>query len=106
MEPALNPFSPGSGLQPPFLAGRESEIEAFDLLVVRTELSRSARSMVLTGLRGVGKTVLLNRLRGIAENHDWLTIRLEGRPGKSGAHEFRKDFARELQIASRRFAGL
>lgn len=106
MEPALNPFSPGSGIQPPFLAGREREIDAFDLVVARTELSRPARSMVLTGLRGVGKTVLLNRLRGIAENHDWLTIRLEGRTGRSGDREFRRDFARELQIASRRFASL
>ncbi|EMY35312.1 hypothetical protein D477_005066 [Arthrobacter crystallopoietes BAB-32] len=88
------------------MAGREREIEAFDLVVARTELSRPARSMVLTGLRGVGKTVLLNRLRGIAENHDWLTIRLEGRTGKSGDREFRRDFARELQIASRRFASL
>lgn len=103
MEPALNPYSPGSGLQPPFLAGREAEINAFDLLVARTELSRHARSMILTGLRGVGKTVLLNRLRGIAESHNWLTIRLEGQPGQTGNEDFRRTFARELQIASRQF---
>ncbi|WP_139007332.1 ATP-binding protein [Arthrobacter crystallopoietes] len=95
----------GSGLQPGFLAGRQAEIDAFDLLLVRTERSFSNRGMVLSGLRGVGKTVLLNRLRGLALHHDWLTIKIEGQPGEAGAAEARKTLARELQVASRRYIG-
>lgn len=99
----MNPYNPGSGVPPRFLAGREAEVSAFDLLVVRTERSMPARPMVLSGLRGVGKTVLLNRLKGIADHHGWLTIKLEGRPGADGARDIRRTLARELQIASRRF---
>lgn len=104
MEPALNPYNPGSGVAPPHLGGRQAEIEAFDLLVARTKLSRRSRPMVLSGLRGVGKTVLLNRFLGLAEAHEWLTIKLEGRPGPAGARDIRKTLARELQIASRKYA--
>lgn len=103
MEPELNPYNPGSGVQPPFLAGRQSEIDAFDLLVARTKLSRHSRSMMLSGLRGVGKTVLLNRLRGIARAHDWLTIKIEAQSGAAAAKDVRNILARELQIASRRY---
>lgn len=99
----MNPYNPGSGVPPRFLAGREAEIRGFDLLVTRTELSMPARPMVLSGLRGVGKTVLLNRLKGIASHHGWLTVKLEGRPGESGARDIRKALARELQVASRRY---
>lgn len=103
MEPELNPYNPGSGVPPLFLAGRQSEIDAFDLLVARTKLSRHSRSMMLSGLRGVGKTVLLNRLRGIALAHDWLTIKIEAQSGESAAKDVRNVLARELQIASRRY---
>ncbi|WBL20615.1 ATP-binding protein [Citricoccus sp. NR2] len=72
--------------------------------MARTELSRRSRPIVLSGLRGVGKTVLLNRFLGLAESHDWLTIKLEGRPGEAGAQDIRKTLARELQIASRKYA--
>ncbi|MFJ2509584.1 AAA family ATPase [Arthrobacter citreus] len=103
MEPALNPYSPGSGLQPPFLAGREKEIEAFDLLLARTRAGHQSRGMILSGLRGVGKTVLLNRLRGMARHHEWLEIKLEGRPGASGQLDVRRTLARELQRAARKY---
>ncbi|PQZ89551.1 ATP-binding protein [Arthrobacter sp. MYb227] len=103
MEPALNPYNPGSGVPPLFMAGRESEIDAFDLLVARTKLSRHSRSMMLSGLRGVGKTVLLNKLRGIARAHGWLTIKIEAQTGASAAKDVRNTLARELQIASRRY---
>lgn len=103
MEPALNPYSPGSGLQPPFLAGREGEIEAFDLLLARTKLQYQGRGMILGGLRGVGKTVLLNKLRGMARHHEWLEVKLEARPGATGSIDNRKTLARELQVAARRF---
>jgi hypothetical protein len=103
MEPALNPYSPGSGLQPPFLAGRQGEIDAFDLLLARTERRYAGRGMILSGLRGVGKTVLLNKLRGMARMHEWLEVKLEARPGTSGAEDTRKTLARELQLAARKY---
>lgn len=105
MEPELNPYNPGSGLQPPFLAGRQQEVEAFDLLLARTERSFPNRGMILSGLRGVGKTVLLNRLRGMAYHHEWLVIKLEGQPGAPGAAEVRRTLARELQLAARKYMG-
>ncbi|WP_251039534.1 ATP-binding protein [Arthrobacter sp. ISL-72] len=67
----MNPFAPGSGLKPPALEGREAEIEAFDRLIVRTKRQAAERGMLLSGLRGVGKTVLLNNFAAQAELHDW-----------------------------------
>ena len=84
MDLAANPYSPGSGLRPKVLSGREAEISAFDLMIARAKLHRPNRGMVLTGLRGVGKTVLLNVLRAHADNHGWLTVQLEGRPEARG----------------------
>ena len=59
--------------------------------------------MILSGLRGVGKTVLLNKLRGMARSHDWLEVKLEARPGAAGSVYSRKTLARELQVAARRY---
>jgi Cdc6-like AAA superfamily ATPase len=66
MDSTLNPYSPGSGLRPPQLVGRDAEIEAFRTIATRTQHELSSRGIVLTGLRGVGKTVLLNEMRGLA----------------------------------------
>lgn len=106
MEPLLNPYNPGSGLQPSHLAGRDSEIEAFDLLVARTKRHLSARPMILSGLRGVGKTVLLRRLKSHADFHQWLTIKLEARTGENAQQEIRKAIASELQSAARKLMPL
>lgn len=66
---STNPFKPGAGHMPPYLAGREEEIKQFtELLKQKIILS----NMVLTGLRGVGKTVLLNTFKPIAINNKWL----------------------------------
>lgn len=63
VHPELNPFTPGSGLEPPRLAGRDQEVSAFDLMVARSLAGRQGSSIVLHGYRGVGKTVLLNAMR-------------------------------------------
>ena len=63
MDPVRNPYAPGAGQRPPELAGRDAELTAFDVALERVERGRPERSLVLTGLRGVGKTVLLNALR-------------------------------------------
>ncbi|HXD28251.1 MAG TPA: ATP-binding protein [Arthrobacter sp.] len=103
MEPELNPYSPGSGVAPRVLAGRDADIAAFDTLIARTKLSLHARPIVLSGLRGVGKTVLLNRLRGMAEHHGWLTIQFEARPGAHGAKAARQALANGLAKNSLRY---
>ncbi|MGW9167917.1 AAA family ATPase [Agromyces sp. NPDC055658] len=78
MYPELNPYRPGSGLKPPALTGREADVDAFDLLVARTRRRELDRGMILYGLRGVGKTVLLNQFRNQAETASWAVVELEG----------------------------
>jgi hypothetical protein len=75
-----NPYSPGAGLRPGLVAGRQDEIAAFAATVARAELERPVRGLVLTGLRGVGKTVLLNEMANHTEDKDWIVVRLEVRP--------------------------
>ena len=62
MDPVRNPYAPGAGQRPPELAGRDEQLAAFDVILERVAHGRPERSVVLTGLRGVGKTVLLNAL--------------------------------------------
>lgn len=92
----MNPYSPGSGVAPRVLAGRDPDITAFQTLMTRTSKSLPARPIILSGLRGVGKTVLLNRLRGLADAHDWLTIQFEARPGSPGRSSARRALAQGL----------
>ncbi|MQA10017.1 MAG: AAA family ATPase [Pseudonocardiaceae bacterium] len=80
MDPVRNPFAPGAGQRPPELAGRERELGAFDVVLERVARGRPERSLVLTGLRGVGKTVLLGELRSMALRRGWGTGKLEARP--------------------------
>ena len=67
MDSILNPFSPNAGSRPPELVGRDEILEAARVLMGRTQLRRSAQSMLMTGLRGVGKTVILNEIVRMAE---------------------------------------
>jgi hypothetical protein len=83
MDPVRNPYAPGAGQRPPELAGRDSELQAFDVVLERIARGRPERSLVLTGLRGVGKTVLLNQLRSAAIGHGWGTGKIEARPDQS-----------------------
>jgi hypothetical protein len=80
VDPVRNPYAPGAGQRPPELAGRDSEVGQFDIVLERIARGRPERSLVLTGLRGVGKTVLLNALRGQAVRRAWGTGKLEARP--------------------------
>ncbi|WP_104140916.1 ATP-binding protein [Arthrobacter sp. ZGTC131] len=106
MDPALNPFNPGSGVRPPELVGRDGEIDAFDLLVARSKSNTVGdRGMVLSGLRGVGKTVLLNVFAEHARRNDWLVIQLEAQPGEAGKKATRAKLARELELGARRLRG-
>ena len=77
MDPVRNPFSPGAGTRPPALVGREREIEAMDIALQRLRLGRDGRSAMLTGLRGVGKTVLLNEFELLADARGYFHEHLE-----------------------------
>lgn len=101
MDPALNPYSPGSGRRPPELVGRSGELEAFRTIVARSRHQLVSRGIVLTGLRGVGKTVLLNEMARSAGRSGWLTVQLEARREPSGALAVRRMLARELVSAAR-----
>ncbi|MFW6034318.1 MAG: AAA family ATPase [bacterium] len=97
MDPVRNPYAPGAGQRPPELAGRDREVEQFDVVLERVARGRPERSLVLTGLRGVGKTVLLNALRSQAINRLWGTGKLEARPDQS----IRRPLASALHMAIR-----
>ncbi len=77
MDPVRNPFAPGAGSQPPQLAGRDHIIEDAEIALQRVLLKRHARSQILLGLRGTGKTVLLNKIEQAAETHKHLTSFIE-----------------------------
>jgi len=77
MDPRKNPYAPGAGTKPPALVGRDTQIEAFDVLLERLENGYVEQSMIVTGLRGVGKTVLLDVFREKAESRDWATVEWE-----------------------------
>jgi hypothetical protein len=83
VDPIRNPYAPGAGQRPPELAGRDQELAAFDVVLERVTRGRPERSVVLTGLRGVGKTVLLNALRSAAVRRHWGTGKLEARPDQA-----------------------
>src|ERR687889_1354403 len=100
MDPVRNPYAPGAGLRPPELAGRDGELAAFDVVLERIAHGRPERSLVLTGLRGVGKTVLLNQLRSAAISRGWGTGKIEARPDQS----LRRPLSAALHMAVRELA--
>jgi hypothetical protein len=97
MDPVRNPYAPGAGQRPPELAGRDTELSAFDVVLERIAHGRPERSLVLTGLRGVGKTVLLNQLRSAAISRGWGTGKIEARPDQS----LRRPLSAALHMALR-----
>jgi hypothetical protein len=100
VDPVRNPYAPGAGQRPPELAGRDREIQQFEVVLERIARGRPERSMVLTGLRGVGKTVLLNAFRSMAIQRLWGTGKIEARPEQS----IRRPVAAALHMAIRELA--
>ncbi|NUS43719.1 MAG: ATP-binding protein [Mycobacteriaceae bacterium] len=100
MDPVRNPYAPGAGQRPPELAGRDKQLAAFDVVLERVARGRPERSAVLTGLRGVGKTVLLNQLRSAAISRGWGTGKIEARPEQ----ELRRPLSSALHMAVRAIA--
>lgn len=83
MNPIQNPFSPGAGSPPPELVGRTDILNQAEILFARIRRGRAEKSMLLTGLRGVGKTVLLTEMNRMAEQSDYTTIFIEAHENKS-----------------------
>jgi hypothetical protein len=77
MDPVLNPYNPGAGTRPPALVGRDAEIAAMDIAIQRLKRGANGRSQLLTGLRGVGKTVLLNEFEDLARGRDYFCEHIE-----------------------------
>lgn len=92
--PGNNPYTPNAGARPPLLAGRSDELDAFELLLGRLRNGYTAQSMIIIGLRGVGKTVLLGEFLDKARERDWTTIDAE-----ITKHE---DFGQRMAMLARR----
>ena len=101
VDPVRNPYAPGAGQRPPELAGRDRELGAFDVVLERVARGRPERSLVLTGLRGVGKTVLLNALRSMAIQRG-CGARARSRPGPDA--DLRRPLSAALHLAVRELA--
>lgn len=82
MDPYGNPFNPGAGVSPPELAGRSEVLSQAITALERTKRGRHAKSLMILGLRGVGKTVLLNEIAREASERGYLTEQIEARDGE------------------------
>ncbi len=100
VDPVRNPYAPGAGQRPPELAGRDRELQQFEVVLERVARGRPERSMIITGLRGVGKTVLLNTFKSMAIQRLWGTGKIEARPDQS----IRRPVAAALHMAVRELA--
>lgn len=83
MDPIKNPFTPGAGAPPPALVGRDDLLDSARIAVERVRQGRPVQSMLMVGLRGVGKTVLLDRMREDAESRGIQTLRIEAPENRS-----------------------
>ena len=83
MDPIKNPYAPGAGTPPPELAGRDELRETVRIALERVRAGRPTKSILMVGLRGVGKTVLLDKLRDDAAASGMETIRVEAPENRS-----------------------
>src|SRR6266851_164812 len=83
MDAVSNPYAPGAGSQPPELAGRDDVLDRTRTTLARVQRGRPAKSFMLVGLRGVGKTVLLNKVQEIAEQNKYIAAMVEAPENKN-----------------------
>ena len=95
MDRSINPYTPNAGAKPPVLVGREQELEDFRVLLHRLAAGRTEKSLIVVGLRGVGKTVLLGEFRQRALDQQWEVVEIE--VSKWDDDQFRGSIARELR---------
>lgn len=94
---ARNPYSPGVGTRPPYLAGREQPLRTFERLL--EDYPEKRRNLRITGLRGVGKTVLLKEYERIARRRDWVVVRRDLSPRLCDEKDFATAIAEYLRKA-------
>lgn len=82
MDPVTNPYSPGAGRRPTALVGRDQQLDRWQVALDRIDAGRTAQPVVLYGLRGVGKTVLLSEFTRAAETRSWIVAQVEAGTGK------------------------
>ncbi|WP_134738746.1 ATP-binding protein [Nocardioides sp. 503] len=97
MDPIRNPYTPNAGAQPPAVLGRDAQLKNFDLLLRRMSAGRTEQSMIITGLRGVGKTVLLGRFRTKAQELDWVVVERE--VSKHDDEQFRRQMVSAIRTS-------
>lgn len=97
MKATTNPYTPNAGAEPQAIVGRDDQLESFDQLLERISRRKSGQSMIVTGLRGVGKTVLLNQFRHKALERDWVAVEFE--VSKNDEAHFRQTLAARLRTA-------
>ena len=95
MDRGINPYTPNAGAKPPVLVGREHEMEDFRVLLRRLTAGNTEKSLIIVGLRGVGKTVLLGEFRQRALDQQWEVVEIE--VSKWDDDQFRSSIARELR---------
>ncbi|MCF8478929.1 MAG: ATP-binding protein [Rhodospirillum sp.] len=83
MDPLLNPFAPGAGTPPPKLAGREEVLKKTEITLGRVKAGKPAKSFIVVGLRGVGKTVLLGEVYSKAESLNYCAVQIEAHENKA-----------------------
>ena len=97
MDRRHNPYTPNAGAKPPVLVGREQELDTFEILLGRLAAGRTEQSLIVVGLRGVGKTVLIGEFRQRALDQDWRVVEVE--VAKWDDNQFRANLAREIRRA-------
>lgn len=95
MDALSNPYTPNAGAEPLAVVGRDDQLQLFDLLLARMQRGRTEQSMIITGLRGVGKTVLLGQFRSKALSQNWHVIEIEA--SKNDDQEFRRQIGSKLR---------
>jgi hypothetical protein len=98
VDPIKNPYTPNAGARPPELAGRDEQLRQFEVLLGRLKRGATDQSMIVRGLRGVGKTVLLNALENQAEDQGFMSYYHELVPGS----RIVADITRDVQAALNR----
>ncbi|MFD0481401.1 ATP-binding protein [Kineococcus sp. GCM10028916] len=97
MRALTNPYTPNAGAEPEAIVGRDDQLASFDLLLARLTRGRTEQSMIITGLRGVGKTVLLGQFRTKALEQEWVVVEQE--VSKHDEADFRRDISSRLRTA-------
>ncbi len=97
MQAVTNPYTPNAGAEPQAVVGRDDQLGSFDLLLERISRGRTEQSMIITGLRGVGKTVLLGQFRTKALSRDWVVVEFE--VSKNDDSHFRRTIGAKLRTS-------